>query len=254
MINIDFTSPYIIADLCVAAVLLGVIVFFCFYFKLNKISILVLFVLLSLYLVFSIFELEYSKSVVYIITISCMFIICLSHIGKIRTALNKIVTHDNLQKKARPDKIIDRDALYNEVYEAVAACSRQKIGALITFEKHDNLSNLTKNGTIVNAPVTHELLMTIFYPGTRLHDGAVIIKENKIYAASVYYSPTTKALTGKYGSRHRAAIGISQISDSVTVVVSEETGRVSIAQAGEIEPVSLDDFIATLSEKIAEGE
>ena len=94
----------------------------------------------------------------------------------------------------------------------------------------------------MDAPVTFELLITIFYPGTRLHDGAVVIKGDKIIAASVYYTPTTKPLTGKYGSRHRAAIGISEISDAVTVVVSEETGRISIAYNGNIENYSPDNF------------
>ena len=93
----------------------------------------------------------------------------------------------------------------------------------MTFEKNMSLENFTKSGTPVNAPVTQELLLTIFYPGTRLHDGAVIIKGDVIKAASVYYTPTTKPLTGKYGSRHRAAIGISEVCDAVTVVVSEET-------------------------------
>jgi len=96
--------------------------------------------------------------------------------------------------------------------------------------------------------------MTIFYPGTRLHDGAVIIRDNVIYAASVYYTPTTKALSGKYGSRHRAAIGISEISDSITIVVSEETGRISIAQNGELESVSPDKFIERLTEYMLQGE
>lgn len=95
---------------------------------------------------------------------------------------------------------------------------------------------------MVNAPVSSELLVTIFYPGTRLHDGAVVIRDNVILAASVYYTATTKPLSGKFGSRHRAAIGISEITDSVTIVVSEETGRISIACAGELESVSLDNF------------
>ena len=94
----------------------------------------------------------------------------------------------------------------------------------------------------INAPVTPELLETIFYEGTRLHDGAVIVKGNTIVCASVYYTPTTKALTGKYGARHRAAIGISEVTDAITVVVSEETGRVSIAYKGILEQVKLDEF------------
>ena len=105
-----------------------------------------------------------------------------------------------------------------------------------------------KNGTIINAPVSQELLETIFYEGTRLHDGAVIIRGNIIVAASVYYTPSTRAVNGKFGSRHRAAFGISEVTDSVTVVVSEETGRVSIAYNGSLEVVPLDTFLSEFSD------
>lgn len=134
-------------------------------------------------------------------------------------------------------------AVYKSVYDAIVALSKSKTGALMTFQKKMPLTDIMKSGSVINAPVTAELLQTIFYPGTRLHDGAVVIKDNIIVAASVYYTPTTKALTGKYGARHRAAIGISEISDSVTVIVSEETGRVSIAYNGELEGVTLDNFL-----------
>lgn len=145
-------------------------------------------------------------------------------------------------RKNKVEKIFDREALYRTIDDAVQYLSKHKIGALITFERHTPLSDVMRSGTVVEAPVTMELLVTIFYPGTRLHDGAVVIHGDKIVAASVYFTPTTKPLTGKYGSRHRAAIGISEISDAVTVVVSEETGRISIAYGGELESVQLDNF------------
>jgi len=108
-----------------------------------------------------------------------------------------------------------------------------------------------KNGTILNAPVSSELIQTIFYPGTRLHDGAVVIRGDKIVAASVYFTPTNRPLTGKYGSRHRAAYGISESTDSVTIVVSEETGRISIAFQGELTPVAPDDLLRIFEEDMA---
>ena len=111
-----------------------------------------------------------------------------------------------------------------------------------------------KNGVMINCPFNVELLETIFYNGTRLHDGAVIIKDNKIVAASVYYELTTRPLSGNYGTRHRAAIGISENSDSITVVVSEETGRISIAKEGNIETVSPDNFERIFSEYMEESE
>lgn len=135
------------------------------------------------------------------------------------------------------------EEMYKAIEEAVKSLSRTKTGAIITFEKSQSLDGVIKNGTRINAPVSAELLMTIFYPGTRLHDGAVVVRGNVMIAASVYYTPTTRALTGKYGSRHRAAVGISEISDAVTIVVSEETGRISLAYKARLEPSSLDTFM-----------
>ena len=147
------------------------------------------------------------------------------------------------KKKEEAYKIFDHTELYKTINETILYLSEHKIGALITFERKDKLSDIIKNGTELNCPISFELLITIFYPGTRLHDGAVVIKDNHIIAASVYYTPTTKPLIGKYGSRHRAAIGISEICDAVTVVVSEETGRISIAYNGEIESYLPEDFL-----------
>ena len=145
-------------------------------------------------------------------------------------------------------KVYDRHAICQKVALAVETLSKTKTGALITFEKNTPLTDVCKTGTLLNAPVTPELLTTIFYPGTRLHDGAVVIRRDVIYAASVYYTPTTRPLTGKFGSRHRAAIGISELTDSVTVVVSEETGRVSLAYHGELISVAPDSFLRTIEE------
>ena len=142
-------------------------------------------------------------------------------------------------KKKDDNKSID---VIKEIIEAVKYLSKSHTGALIVFQ--NDLSNTYHDvGTILNADVSTELLLTIFHVNTPLHDGAVVIRGNMILAASVYYTPTTRALTGKYGSRHRAAFGISEITDSVTVVVSEETGRISIAYNGNLESVSVDSFL-----------
>lgn len=155
-----------------------------------------------------------------------------------------IITREtNLKTKKEKGVKVTQEDMYKMIAEAVKSLSRTKTGALITFEKTQNLDELMKNGTIINAPVCAELLVTIFYPGTRLHDGAVVIRNNVIVAASVYYTPTTRALTGKYGSRHRAAVGISETSDAVTVVVSEETGRISLAYKSHLEPTTYDSFL-----------
>lgn len=146
------------------------------------------------------------------------------------------------KKPANVDHLYSHEDLYKTINETTLYLSKHKIGAIMTFERKDNLTDISKNGTILYAPVNYELLITIFYPGTRLHDGAVVIRGNTILAASVYYTPTTKPLIGKYGSRHRAAIGISDICDAVTVVVSEETGKISIAYNGELESFAPESF------------
>ena len=146
------------------------------------------------------------------------------------------------RKNAKYGPIFDKEELYDKIEATVRQLSKTSTGGLITFERNTELTDYAKSGTILNAPVSSELLVTIFYPGTRLHDGAVIIRRDQIYAAACYFDPITSGLTGKYGSRHRAALGISKATDSVTIVVSEETGRVSLAVGGELIHVALDDF------------
>jgi len=254
LLAMDLTQPVIIADFVLGLLLIGVIVYLAIRLKFKLFTNLVLGALCAALFLVSFFQMYLTQTFLFFLTFAVMFVVCFSHMGGIRTYFSKYTNEKEPKKNNKPNKIIDREALYNEIYETVKTCSFQKIGALITFERHDDLKSLMKNGTAINAPVSHELLMTIFYPGTRLHDGAVIIKNNMIVAASVYYTPTTKALSGKFGSRHRAAIGISEMSDAVTVVVSEETGRISITEGGEIMPVSLDRFIDALSDYMNQGE
>ena len=114
---------------------------------------------------------------------------------------------------------------------------------VLPVDINNSLDDYINKGVKVNAPVTMELLTTIFYEGTTLHDGAVVIRGNTIVAASVYYIPTVKPMNGKYGARHRASLGISEVCDAVTVVVSEETGRISLAVDGELQAVSRENFL-----------
>ena len=136
--------------------------------------------------------------------------------------------------------------LYDIINTSVLYLSQYKIGALLSFVRNDNLTEVCEdgnNGVILKAPVNTELIETIFYKGTRLHDGAVIIKGNIIYAAAVMYKDvSTATLDGKYGTRHRAALAISSQYDCVTVVVSEETGNISIAYKGVLEHYNRDTF------------
>lgn len=156
-------------------------------------------------------------------------------------------TNKNMKEKKDDDKNVDMQKLISNLVIAVNWLSRNKVGALITFEKGTPLDNYIKSGTIINCPFTPELVETIFYEGTRLHDGAIVIRNGIILAAAVYYTPSTKAVIGKFGARHRAALGISEVSDSITVIVSEETGRIAIAHNGMLDNVKSDEFEKLIS-------
>ena len=119
-----------------------------------------------------------------------------------------------------------------EIIEAVKYLTKTKTGALIVFKKTINAA-YSEVGTILDARISAELILTIFHPNTPLHDGAVIIDKNRIHSAGVLLPLTEDPqLSWKYGTRHRAAIGMSEVSDSACLVVSEETGDVSICMNG----------------------
>ncbi len=127
----------------------------------------------------------------------------------------------------------DVERVVEEVCEAVAHMSEEKIGALIVFERKTKLGDIINSGTMLNSDVSSQLLSNIFIPNTPLHDGAVIIRENKIIAAACFLPLTqNNNLSKELGTRHRAAIGISENADCAVVVVSEETGKISLALNG----------------------
>ena len=122
-----------------------------------------------------------------------------------------------------------------EIVEAAASLSRQKIGALIVIERQTGLNEVAETGTRINGLVSSDLLINIFIPNTPLHDGAVIIKDDKIKAAACFLPLTDNTSVSKeLGTRHRAALGISERSDSLSIIVSEETGAISVAENGSI--------------------
>ena len=131
------------------------------------------------------------------------------------------------------------DTNKHAIADAVMFLSSRKIGALITIEKHKLLDQYAERAIIMNADISKELLINIFSPLTPLHDGAVIIKGNKIRCAGAYYVLSTRETLDKtVGSRHRAALGIAEVTDSITIVVSEETGKISITYSGIIITIS----------------
>ena len=113
--------------------------------------------------------------------------------------------------------------------------AKRRIGALISIEKETGLSEYIETGTPLNSVMTSELLINIFIPNTPLHDGAVIVQKNRIAAAGCYLPLSESPFISKeLGTRHRAALGLSEVTDAITVIVSEETGAVSITVDGDI--------------------
>ena len=131
---------------------------------------------------------------------------------------------------ARTSRDID---IVKEIVEAVKYLSKTRTGALIVFQKDMSDTVFSDVGTKLNADISTELILTIFHPNTPLHDGALVIRDNRIISAGVLLPLTEDPkLSWKYGTRHRAAIGMSECSDSACLVVSEETGDVSISIDG----------------------
>lgn len=130
---------------------------------------------------------------------------------------------------------VDPGKLIDEVVKATQILSRNKIGALIIVERETGLNEIIETGIKIEGLVSSEFLTNIFIPKTPLHDGAAVIRGNRVMAAGAFLPLTEQAgLSSELGTRHRAALGISEHSDAVAVVVSEETGTISVANAGKL--------------------
>ena len=127
------------------------------------------------------------------------------------------------------------DETINEITRGAFEMGRAKTGALIVVAQNDSLTDYEKTGIILDSAISSQLLINIFEHNTPLHDGAVIVQGNRIVAATCYLPLSENmALSKELGTRHRAGVGISEVTDSMTVIVSEETGRVSVAYEGEL--------------------
>lgn len=137
-----------------------------------------------------------------------------------------------------------------EITKAVYSMSEVKTGALIVIEQNVRLGDHERTGINIDAEISSQLLINIFEHNTPLHDGAVLIRDNRITSATCYLPLTDNLDINKaLGTRHRAAIGVSEVSDSITVIVSEETGAVSIAYNGTIyRDLSKEDFVEKINE------
>jgi diadenylate cyclase len=159
-----------------------------------------------------------------IVFIPVPYITVMTYISELSSILKRLGISKRVSRPGKTD-----NELAEELLGSVEFLSKRKVGALITIERNVNLTPFINKALWINADFSKELLTSIFIPSTPLHDGAVIIRGNKILCAKTYYPSTERTdLPMTYGTRHRAAIGISEQSDALTIVVSEETGNVSV--------------------------
>lgn len=150
---------------------------------------------------------------------------------------------------------LDRDVVNDQidgVIKAIRFMASRKIGALIVFERGTGLNELIESGIQMESKITSELLINIFTPNTPLHDGAVIIRGSQIMAAGCYLPLSENPFISKeLGTRHRAAIGVSEVTDAISVTVSEETGQVSLSLGGMIvRDINDESLISKLFEEL----
>ncbi|MFU8812637.1 MAG: diadenylate cyclase CdaA [Balneolaceae bacterium] len=158
-----------------------------------------------------------------------VFIIFQPEIRKLLYSLGQNTSFDRFLGRTGSDSVID------EVVDAVRNMAHSKTGALIVFARSSSLQDLVDVGIKLDAKVKAELLETIFQRDTPLHDGAVVIRNNRIVAASCYLPISqNQNISSVFGTRHRAAVGISETNNVFVIIVSEETGRISVAQNGDL--------------------
>lgn len=181
---------------------------------------------------------------------------------EIRKFLVFIGTNYNVNRVLKLDKLFGPGKVktINEeqiegVVDACVSMAKSKTGALIVIAGNSELNDQINTGIVLNAKISSSLIRTIFFKNTPLHDGAIIIKGNKIAAAGCILPLTQKELDKMLGLRHRAAVGITETTDAVTIIVSEERGTISVAKGGEIRRrVSREVLTSILEEKIISSE
>lgn len=198
--------------------------------------------LVIVFFIVSLLNMETSKYILSLVFGDLLIILIIIFSPEIRHALESVgrssVSNINIfnlknREDAQREKEI-RDSI-NSVCRACKEMSDKKIGALIVFEKDTKLGEIAQTGTLLDATVTHELIRNIFFPKAPMHDGAVIIRLNRVVAAGCILPLTGyNQISSDLGTRHRAAIGMSENSDALVVVVSEETGTISIAKKGKL--------------------
>lgn len=191
-----------------------------------------LIVLAGVYLVSVWAELDLLRSLLQTMAPYTAFALIVMFQSEIRRGLARIGRQRWLGLSGR----MQRRESIEEVILALEHLARTKTGALIVMERDVGLRSFVETGVVLDAQISRDLLLSIFYPGTPLHDGAVIVLGDRVAAAACFLPLTTNPnVASKLGTRHRAGIGITEEADCLALIVSEETGRISIASYGEID-------------------
>jgi len=155
---------------------------------------------------------------------------------ELRKALEHLGRSQWLLTNNKKGTLEEQSRSINEIVDAVSVMSRKKIGALIVVERLIGINDIIDTGTIIDAQISADLIMNVFYPKSPLHDGAVIIKNNRLMAAGCLLPlSSNKYISKELGTRHRAAMGMTESSDALIVIVSEETGAISMAVEGKLQ-------------------
>ncbi|MEP6987050.1 MAG: diadenylate cyclase CdaA, partial [Chloroflexota bacterium] len=192
-----------------------------------------LFLLVSLLVVSSVLDLQALRWLTQNLLVVMGLAIPVIFQPELRRALERLGRAGTLLNRQAPETL--RAHVIEEISLAAEKLSERRHGALIVLQRQSSLEEYIKTGISLNSDVTSQLLLTVFWPKTELHDGAAIIDENGRMASAASVLPLTASRNlpdPKLGTRHRAALGISEVSDAICVVVSEETGRISITNAG----------------------
>ncbi|MCA0386673.1 MAG: diadenylate cyclase CdaA [Firmicutes bacterium] len=177
---------------------------------------------------------------------------------ELRKALEHLGRSQWLISNGKKGTLEEQTRSINEIVDAVSVMSRKKIGALIVVERLIGINDIIDTGTTLDAKITADLLMNVFYPKSPLHDGAVVIKNNRLMAAGCLLPlSSNKYISKELGTRHRAAMGMTESSDALIVIVSEETGAISMAVEGKLQRFldtsTLRDLMINTLEKEKDG-
>lgn len=190
------------------------------------------------YFVVNLLNMEAATAIFKTIFNNIILIVVILFAPEIRNILEQIgkgTARKNYKTIVLPGVAVELAGIQDCIESTIQACSDlsdTRTGALIVFENETLLGNVIDSGTLLNAKPSKALIKNVFYPKTPLHDGAMVIRNGKILAAGCILPLTKKQLNTRFGTRHRAAVGLTEESDAIVVVVSEETGSISVARNG----------------------